>query len=98
VLSNVRRDYQLVVLFTGLRSMDAATIRWEHVDFEARTLHARTPRAAGTALVQRQAAGAEIGRPAARIVDAAEQMSRLIAQLLELTRCNAPDTNSRPRP
>jgi hypothetical protein len=44
-LSAVRRDYQLVVLLTGLRQMDAATIRWKHVDFEARTLHRPNPRA-----------------------------------------------------
>jgi integrase len=43
-LSDVRRDYQLVVLLTGLRRMDAATIRWEHVDFKARTLHRPTPK------------------------------------------------------
>jgi integrase len=43
-LSAVRRDYQLVVLLTGLRRMDAATIRWEHVDFEARTLHRPNPK------------------------------------------------------
>jgi PAS domain-containing protein len=33
-----------------------------------------------------------------KLADAAEQMSRLIAQLLELARCNAPDINSGPRP
>lgn len=43
-LSAVRRDYQLVVLLTGLRRMDAATIRWEHVDFAARTLHRPNPK------------------------------------------------------
>ncbi|MEM8757231.1 MAG: integrase family protein [Planctomycetota bacterium] len=44
-LSNpIRRDYQLVVLFTGLRRNDAATIRWEHIDFEAGTLHRPTPK------------------------------------------------------
>jgi hypothetical protein len=43
-LSDVRRDYQLVVLLTGLRRMDAATIRWEHVDFAARTLHRPNPK------------------------------------------------------
>jgi hypothetical protein len=43
-LSPVRRDYQLVVLLTGLRRMDAATIRWEHVDFAARTLHRPSPK------------------------------------------------------
>ena len=43
-LSAVRRDYQLVVLLTGIRRNDAATIRWEHVDFEARTLHRPNPK------------------------------------------------------
>jgi integrase len=43
-LSAVRRDYQLVLLLTGLRRMDGATIRWEHVDFEARTLRRPNPK------------------------------------------------------
>jgi integrase len=43
-LSAVRRDYQLVVLLTGLRRMDAATIRWEHIDLAARTLHRPNPK------------------------------------------------------
>jgi integrase len=43
-LSDVRRDYQLVVLLTGLRRMDAATIRWEHVDLAARTLQRPNPK------------------------------------------------------
>lgn len=30
--SEVRADYQLFTLFTGLRKMDAATVRWEHVN------------------------------------------------------------------
>ncbi len=42
--NKVRRDYNLVVLLTGLRRMDAATIRWEHVDFGARTLHRPNPK------------------------------------------------------
>lgn len=33
-----------------------------------------------------------------KLADAAEQMSRLIAQLLELARCDAPGTNAGPRP
>jgi GAF domain-containing protein len=49
-------------------------------------------------LVQRCATSPESGRPAARIMDAAERMSRLITQLLDLARCNPPDTNSGPRP
>ena len=43
-LSPVRRDYQIVALLTGLRRMDTATIRWEHVDFEARTLLRPNPK------------------------------------------------------
>ena len=43
-LSVVRRDYQLVVLLTGLRRMDAATIRWDHIDFDARTLLRPNPK------------------------------------------------------
>jgi integrase len=43
-LPSVRRDYNLVVLLTGLRRMDAATIRWEHVDLDARTLHRPSPK------------------------------------------------------
>lgn len=43
-ISPVRRDYQLLVLLTGLRAMDAATIRWEHFDPEARTLHRPVPK------------------------------------------------------
>lgn len=42
--SPIRRDYQLLVLFTGLRKMDAATIRWEHVDLKAKMLHRPTPK------------------------------------------------------
>jgi integrase len=40
----VRRDLQLLLLFTGLRSLDARTIRHEHVDFEAGTLHRPKPK------------------------------------------------------
>jgi len=43
-LSPIRRDYSLLVLLTGLRRNDAATIRWEHVNFEARTLHRPNPK------------------------------------------------------
>lgn len=39
-----RRDYQLLVMLTGLREMDAATIRWEHVDLDARTLRRPNPK------------------------------------------------------
>jgi integrase len=34
--NGVRRDYYLLLLFTGLRKMDAATIRWEHVNLTAK--------------------------------------------------------------
>lgn len=40
----IRRDLQLFLLLTGLRSLDARTIRWEHVDLEARTLHRPEPK------------------------------------------------------
>lgn len=40
----VRRDYNMFVLLTGLRRMDAATIRWEHLDLDARTLHRPNPK------------------------------------------------------
>jgi integrase len=40
----VRRDLQLVLLFTGLRSLDARTIRREHVDLDAGTLHRPKPK------------------------------------------------------
>ncbi len=44
-LQAVRRDYYLTLMLTGLRRMDAATIRWEHVDWSARTLHRPNPKA-----------------------------------------------------
>jgi integrase len=37
-LSPVRRDLQLFVLFTGVRSDGARHVRWEHIDEKARTL------------------------------------------------------------
>lgn len=40
----IRRDLQLFFLFTGLRSEDARTVRWEHIDFEAVTLHRPKPK------------------------------------------------------
>jgi integrase len=40
----VRGDYHLITLLTGLRKMDAATIRWEHLDLEARTLRRPNPK------------------------------------------------------
>jgi signal transduction histidine kinase len=49
-------------------------------------------------LVQRRATAPEIGRPAARIVTAAERMSRMIAQLLDLARVRAGGLQLAPRP
>lgn len=40
----VRRDVQRLLLLTGLRSTDGKTIRWEHIDFEAGTLHRPKPK------------------------------------------------------
>ena len=42
--SGVRGDYNLIVLLTGLRKMDAATIRWEHLDLEEGTLRRPNPK------------------------------------------------------
>jgi integrase len=44
-LQSVRRDYYLTLMLTGLRRMDAATIRWEHIDWPARTLRRPNPKA-----------------------------------------------------
>jgi integrase len=40
----VRRDLQLFILFTGLRSTDARTVRWSEVDLEAGTVHRPCPK------------------------------------------------------
>ena len=40
----IRGDYQLFMLLTGLRRMDAATVRWEHLDLEASKLHRPNPK------------------------------------------------------
>lgn len=40
----VRRDLQWFLLMTGLRATDAATVRWEHVDFEEGTIHRPKPK------------------------------------------------------
>ncbi len=40
----VRRELQLFLLFTGLRSLDARTVRWEHVDLGAGTVHRPRPK------------------------------------------------------
>lgn len=44
IRSEVRRDYQLFTLLTGLRKMDAATVRWDHVNWKERTLHRPNPK------------------------------------------------------
>lgn len=44
MLSPVRRSYQYFVLLTGLRRTDAATVRWDDVDFEAGTIHRPNPK------------------------------------------------------
>jgi hypothetical protein len=44
VRPGVRGDYNLFTLLTGLRRMDGATVRWEHVDFAARTLRRPNPK------------------------------------------------------
>ncbi|TIX46035.1 MAG: DUF4102 domain-containing protein [Mesorhizobium sp.] len=36
--SDVARDYILFVLFTGLRRREAAMLKWEHVDFDAKLI------------------------------------------------------------
>lgn len=40
----IRRDLQRFILFTGLRRRDACTVRWEHVDMEAGTIHRPCPK------------------------------------------------------
>lgn len=42
--SGIRGDYHLLTLLTGLRKMDAATIRWEHLDLEEGTLRRPNPK------------------------------------------------------
>lgn len=42
--SGVRGDYNLLILLTGLRKMDAATVRWDHVDLDAGTLRRPNPK------------------------------------------------------
>jgi len=39
VPNDLQRDYAYLVLFTGLRRNEAATIEWCNVDLEAHTLH-----------------------------------------------------------
>jgi site-specific recombinase XerD len=40
----VRGDYQMFVLLTGLRRMDAATVRWEQLDLDRGLLHRPNPK------------------------------------------------------
>jgi integrase len=42
--AGVRGDYQMFVLLTGLRRMDAATVRWQHIDLEKAALHRPNPK------------------------------------------------------
>jgi integrase len=36
--NDVHRDYLLMLLFTGLRRREAAALRWDHIDFKAKTM------------------------------------------------------------
>lgn len=40
----IKRDLLLFLLHTGLRRESASTMRWEHVDLKAQTLHVPTPK------------------------------------------------------
>jgi integrase len=40
----IRGDYQMFMLLTGLRRMDAATVRWEHIDLKKGLLHRPNPK------------------------------------------------------
>jgi integrase len=40
----IRGDYQMFLLLTGLRRMDGATVRWEHVDLDEGKLHRPNPK------------------------------------------------------
>jgi len=40
----VLRDLQLFYLFTGLRRNDGKSVRWEHLDFDAGTVHRPNPK------------------------------------------------------
>ena len=43
-LNPIRRSYQLLILFTGLRRSDAASILWEDVNFVTGVLHRPNPK------------------------------------------------------
>jgi integrase len=44
IQNSVRKDYQLFVLFTGLRKTDSCTIEIKDIDFEEGTLHRPNPK------------------------------------------------------
>ncbi|MHC4164051.1 MAG: tyrosine-type recombinase/integrase [Planctomycetota bacterium] len=44
ITNPVRRDLQLFLLLTGLRSTDARTVRWEHADLRGGTVHRPKPK------------------------------------------------------
>ncbi len=44
IANPIRRDLWWFVLLTGLRDGDARSVRWEHVDFEAGTIHRPQPK------------------------------------------------------
>ncbi len=44
ITNPIRRDLQWFIVLTGLRSTDARTVRWEHVDFEKGKLHRPEPK------------------------------------------------------
>ncbi len=44
VRPGIRGDYQMFMLLTGLRRMDAASVRWEHLDLDAKKLHRPNPK------------------------------------------------------
>ncbi len=67
----VRRDLQLFLLFTGLRSLDARTVRFEHVDLAAATLHRPRPKGG-----EERAFTVPIAERVARLVRAREHENR----------------------
>lgn len=69
-LSNpVRRDLQLFLLFTGLRSLDARTVRVEHLDLDAATLHRPRPKGGEDRAFTVPLAGCVVHLLRARIAD-----------------------------
>ncbi|GGI78503.1 hypothetical protein GCM10007966_03920 [Legionella impletisoli] len=37
--NHILRDYLLLIIFTGLRRQEAATLKWQQVDLEGKTIH-----------------------------------------------------------